>query len=147
MKHITTRFVLNFSGLLISLALFCTLPSNYFQDIYPEYNDIEAVTSASRDIQVTGGRAYSNYAILETYHKDSYIHHFIAYGPYGLFNDTLIVADTPRTHICTLTNLNSDLTYNFIFRGDFPGNPQLEYHSSEGIFRTVPTFHNHRSNQ
>lgn len=147
MKHNALKPVLNVSGVLFLLTVFCSLPSDYFQDMYPEYYDIEAVTSASNRIKVTGGKAYKSHAILETYHKDSYDRHFIAYGISDLYNDTLIMADTPRVHICTLFNLNANTTYNFMFRGEYSKDPIKENHTITGSFKTVPSYSTHRSNQ
>ncbi len=130
-----------FMSVPLALVFFCALPSDLFEDVTPEYNDIEAVTSASYNIQVTGGRAYNTYAILETYHKDGYRFHFIGYGTGiidSVYPETLIVVDTPRVHICTLTNLFPNTKYDFIFRGEWPANPEIESHTVEGVFTTVP---------
>ncbi len=101
------------------------------------YNDIDAVASASKDIRINSGIAHYTMAVIETYHKDSYPFHFIAYGIDSLYNDTLIVADTPRVHICTLFNLVPETVYNFSYVGNWPSNPIVENHGVFGSFTTV----------
>ena len=125
------KHVLFLSGLLLALFISCA-------DLtYEEYFEIDAVTSASGNIRVDEGIAYAKYAVLQTYHKDSYPFHFIAYGLDTLYSDTLIVADTPRVHICTLTNLEPDSKYYFNFVGLWPSNPLLENHIAHGNFSTA----------
>lgn len=120
-----------FSSLLFALFISCA-------DLtYEEYLEIDAVSSASGDIRVDEGKAYARYAVLQTYHKDSYPHHFIAYGLDTLYRDTLNVADTPRVHICTLVNLQPDSKYYFKFVGDWPTNPIVENHTAYGEFSTA----------
>ncbi len=110
-------------GVPLVLLLFCA-----FEPDYPEYNDIDAVASATMNISVRAGRAYDTYAILETYHKDGYRFHFIGYGlgiTDSIYPDTLMVADTPRVVICTLTDLIPNSKYNYVFRGEYPENAEI----------------------
>lgn len=141
MKKILRKCSFTFLGILVSCGILCTLPSDYFLERYPEYYEIDAVTSATYNIQVTGGKVYDTYAIFETYHKDGYRFHFIGYGIGvidSVYPDTLMVADTPRVVICTLRNLYPNTTYGYIFRGEWPANAEIENVTVGGVFSTVP---------
>jgi hypothetical protein len=141
------------TGIILSFLVSCAYiapdePTDYSNLENDEniFNEIDAVSSASptKNIRVTGGKAYYTIAVLETYHKDSYPRHFVGYGIDTMYADTLIAADTPRVVICTLTNLEPGTKYNFIFVGD---NPQNERHFAVGELTTIdpPAYHHQAS--
>ncbi len=126
-------------GVPLVLVVFCTLPSDYFLEKYPDYYQIDAVTSSSFDVQIKDGIAYDTFAIMETYHKDSYDKHFVAYGLRdSIYTDTVYIIDFPWTQICTLSNLYPNVDYYYILRGELKSNPEKENHTVQGTFRTVP---------
>jgi len=103
--------------------------------IYP----VDAVTSASREIRIDSGSAYSTYAILTTYHKDSYDRHVVKYGVNGTYTDSVHVAAFPRIQVCTLVNLLPNTVYSFDFIADFKnGTIPEEFHHVTGSFATPP---------
>ena len=107
------------------------------QSVEPDYNDIDAVSSASGDIQVTGGKAYARSAVLETYHKDTYKLHWIEYGNSLTYGFNILVADTPNVQSITIYNLEPNTWYYFNFNGARPGESGA-IHSVNGTFITVP---------
>ena len=126
---------------LLTLLVLCAVTPVDFVEIEIKnnkavYNEIDAFTSASGDIRVTVGKAHYTIAVLETYHKDSFTRHYVQYGTERNYSETLIVADTPRVVICTLTNLEPNTEYDFEYIGDWPDNPS-ENHKAVGTFKTV----------
>jgi len=119
--------------------LFIIIGCSFHQDIYIDekdvFNTVDAVASASEEIRIKEGKAYSNYTILETYHKDSYLNHYIAYGITD-YTDTIIMPNFPWDNVCTLKNLIPSTSYKFVFMGNYPPQPELESHSVSGFFNT-----------
>lgn len=137
MKNIKKRnifFVLSVLFFLVGCSSDYSLPS---QSVEPAYNDIDAVTSASGDIQVTGGKAYAGSAVLETYHKDTYKLHWIEYGNSLSYGFNILVADTPSVQSIKIYNLNPNTKYYFNFNGSRPGEGGA-IHNVKGTFTTVP---------
>lgn len=133
MKNILKR------GVFLVLSMFLSLVGcsfDYIQPSQPDYNDIDAVTSASGDIQITGGKAYAESAVLETYHKDTYKLHWIEYGHTLSYGNNILVADTPVVQSVLITNLESNAKYYFNFNGARPGEGKA-IHNVKGTFTTV----------
>lgn len=100
-------------------------------------NTVDAVGSASAEIRISGGTAWADSAVLISYHKDSYSHHWLAWGLTWAFGDTVISADTPRTVNIVLRDLSPATTYHFKYVGDNPLNDSIETHSISGSFTTA----------
>ena len=100
-------------------------------------NPVDAVGSASAEMKIVSGSAWADSAVLTTYHKDSYAHHWIVWGPTLDYGDTLITPDTPRTTIVVLRDLTPSTTYRFRYTGDNPLNDSIESHSVAGSFTTT----------
>lgn len=132
-KNINLFFVLGVLFPLVGCSFDYSLPSH---PVEPAYNDIDAVTSASGDIQVTGGKAYADNAQLETYHKDTYKLHWIEYGTSLSYGFNILVADTPSVQSVTIHNLKSNTRYYFNFNGSRPGE-EGAIHNVKGTFTTV----------
>ncbi len=127
--------------ILVSLMAFCSkTPVEYIEVEMTNnkgvYNEIDAFTSASGDIRIAEGKAHYTIAVMETYHKDSFTRHYVKYGIGNNLSETIMVADTPRVVICTLTNLEPGMEYNFEYIGDWPDDTS-ENHKAIGTFKTV----------
>lgn len=107
--------------------------------VKPDPIKIDAITATTaKDIWIDSGYIYDSTAFIHTYTKDSYDRHYLAYGiDSTLFTDTLPIPNFPRTAICTLSNLIPNTTYYFFFRGELISNPDKEYHSVMGEFKTT----------
>ncbi len=100
-----------------------------------DFNEIDAVSSASEEIKVLSGKAYSTTAELNTYHKFEHAKHRFHWGKTNTFDQEQRIPDSPTEQTFTLEGLDPDTKYFFIYSGT-DSNRQLEY-KVEGEFQTV----------
>lgn len=127
--------------------LILTLLGSLFTAYAENYNEVDAVSNATEDIKVTGGKAYADRAVLTTYHKDSYDNHWLGYGKTEALTDTVKMPDFPWDNEVTLTPLEANTKYFFTFMGALINKPE-ENHYCSGSFITAtitPIVHPHKS--